>query len=449
MSNVKNAVAVLLGRKDEYELAESYYEGTVGEVFTSHALRRHLRGNTAYRVNFTRTVVDAVHNRLELANVVASTQTAQNKIGKFFEQDSFQIEANDIHLGALEYGDAYAIVWPNEDGEWEVTYNSPVTTTIIYDPETRKKSYAAKMWVNGEGNTRLNLYFPDRIEKYNAKGDLVTDGTPFQRFDTVDNPFGEVPVFHFRTHRPYGKSEAKDAWSLQDMINKTLITHMYTMDYQGAPQRYALSNYGNDAEFEDFAEDDTARENIGALKNGPGELWYMKGVTQVGQFQPADSDTFLKPVREFLKNMATVTSTPVHYFDRGASGFSGEALRSSEAPLMKKIADRQQSFGATWRDLFRFLLKQEGITSDVTVKWVSAESLDGLDTWDVMLKKINAGLSHRQALREGGYDEQLIEKIMEERAQEAAEGSYYQRKPEARVAPESTELHDAVTNEEN
>ena len=447
MSTVKNAVAVLLDRKAGYDEAQAYYEGTKGEVFASPAIRAHLRSNGAYRVNFVRTVVDAVANRLELANVVGNTQVAQAKINRIFEQDGFQLEANDIHLRACEFGDAYALVWPDSNGEWQITYEPATNMTLIYDPETRQKSHAAKMWVDLDGNTRLNLYFADRIEKYLSNGDLITTGSQFRRVDTVDNPFGEVPVFHFRTNRPYGKPEHYDGYALQDMINKTLITHMYTMDYQGAPQRYALSNFGNDSEFEDFAEGDTDRENIGALKNGPGELWYLKGVNSVGEFKPADPDNFLKPVSEFLKNLASVTSTPVHFFDRGMSGFSGQALRAAEGPLMKKIGDRQQSFGATWRDLFRFLLKQDGISADVTVKWQSAENLDGLDTWDIMLKKINAGLSHRQALREGGYDEVLIEKIMTERAQEAAEGSYYQRKPEARVAPESGELHTATTEE--
>jgi hypothetical protein len=222
---------------------------------------------------------------------------------------------------------------------------------------------------------------------------------------------------------------------------------MYTMDYQGAPQRYALASAGQDAEVEDFAEGDTDRENLGALKNGPGELWYLKGVTSVGEFKPADPETFLKPVSAFVRTMASVTATPIHYFEKTGNVPSGQALRAAEAPLLKKIGDRQQSFGATWRDLFRFILKVEGINSDVTVNWHSPEAMDGLDQWDVILKKVNAGLSHRQALREGGYDEELIEKIMTERAQEAAEGSYYQRKPEARVAAESTELHDHVTTE--
>lgn len=486
MSILSNAVAAILDRKAGYEVAEGYYNGTVGETFASSDFPRSLRLNgSKYTVNFTRVIVDAVADRLELANVVATTQEAQRKIGRIFEQPEFQLEANEIHRRALEYGDCYAIVWPDEEGNLYIDYNSPKTTTVVYDAENpRVKSYAAKMWEvpgrNVFGNPvniiRLNLYFADRIEKYRKEGN-VTGGNglgqpdPYSHYqletglnaqdtgwtliDTLENPFGEVPVFHFRTHRPYGRPEHYDAYSLQQMCNKTLITHMFTMDYQGAPQRYALSNFGNDAEFEDFNEGDTDRENLGALQNGPGELWYLKGVNQVGEFKPADPDNFLKPVREFLKSMAAVTSTPVHFFDRGASGFSGEALRAAEGPLMKKIADRQQAFGATWREIFKFILKVEGSPVDVTVKWQSPENLDGLDVWDVMLKKINAGLSHRQALREGGYDEQLIEKIMAERAEEAQTLFYVRnrgtldRKPQTRVAPESRELNEATTTETN
>ncbi len=94
--------------------------------------------------------------------------------------------------------------------------------------------------------------------------------------------------------------------------------------------------------------------------------------------------------------------------------------------------------------MFNFILSVEEIKTDLQVKWNLVESLDALGEWDVMLKKINAGLSHRQALREKGYDEDTIERIMSERAQEAAEGAYYQNSPQARVSTD-----DNAPNNEN
>lgn len=428
-------------RSQLYREAESYYDGTVSERFASAKLRHVLR-TTGHRgqQNYCRVVVDAVLNRLAVANIIGSTERATNRITEVWDYNDLDLEASEIHRRALEYGDAFAIVWPDDDGEWQIAYNSPRSTGIVYDPENpRKKLYAVKIWKQAENLTRMNVYHADRIEKYSSEGTEYTEGTNWSRIGTEDNPFGEVPVFHFRTHRPFGVPEHFQAYGAQDDINKLLATHMFTVDYQGAPQRYALSMQGDD-DVVDFGDDETERENLGSLKSEPGSLWYLKGIHGVGQFQPADPKVFMEPVKALKESLSALTDTPYHYLERGFAGVSGgEALRVAEAPLLKKVADRQISFGATWREIFTFILKVESIKARIEVKWDLVESMDALSQWDVMLKKINAGLSHRQALREAGYEEAEIERIMAERAQEAAEGAYYQRKPEARVSTDDNE----------
>jgi len=188
---------------------------------------------------------------------------------------------------------------------------------------------------------------------------------------------------------------------------------MYSVDYQGAPQRYALSNGGNASEFEDFSEDDTARENLGSLQNGPGQLWYLQGVQSVGQFPPADPDTFTKPVIEFVNAMAAITSTPTHYFAKGSYIPSGEALRVSEAPLTKKVLNRQLAFGSAWRDLFKFMIRVEGIQADVEIIWKSAETVDSVDSWDIAVRKKSVGMPLEQILLELGYDAEIAAQVAE------------------------------------
>jgi hypothetical protein len=189
---------------------------------------------------------------------------------------------------------------------------------------------------------------------------------------------------------------------------------MMTVDYQGAPQRYALSNGGNAAEMDDFSEDDTARENIGTLKNGPGELWYLQGVQTVGQFPAADPKTFTEPVNEFVNQMAAITSTPTHYFMRGSYIPSGQALRVSEAPLTKKVLNRQMALESTWKDLFLFMLKIEGISAVIDIDWSNAETVDEVDRWDVAVRKKSVGMPLEQILLELGYDAELATQISAE-----------------------------------
>lgn len=422
MSDIKKALTSIIDRRNEYIKAESYYEGNQAEIFPSLRWNRLLRNQGSdFRFNFARTVVDSVLNRTEIAAVVAPDESANQLINQFWEQNDLEIDANEIHKRALVYGDCYAIVWPDEDGTLSINYNSPLTTVVIYDEENpRKQSYAAKMWEVGMDNQKmikLNLYYPDRIEKYETFGsiEVVVPGTGFTLVETVENPWGQIPVFHFRTAKQYGRPEHEDAYGPQDAINKLVVTHMYTVDYQGAPQRYALATGGNGAEFEDFDDDATQRENLGSLKNGPGELWYLRGVDKVGEFSPADHRAFTEPIKDFVRSMASLTNTPLHYFEKTGNIPSGEALRTAEAPLLKKVEDRQIAFGSAWRDLFRFMLKIEGIETDVQIKWKAVESMDTLAAWEVAVKKRVVGVSLEQVLIEMGYDLEVARRIVAER----------------------------------
>lgn len=427
-SDIKLAVDELSERHDQYVNAENYYRGAESEVFANAKVGRvlKLRG-LDYVLNYAKTVVDTVVNRIEIASVQGTSDEANSALNEIWEQNELVLDQNEIHRRTLVYGDCYAIVWPDEDGEVQITYNSPLTTVMIYDEENpRKKKFAAKMWQTtnqfGKKIVNMNVFYADRVEKYWRQGELGlvsgNDNTWTSK-GSVDNPYGEVPVFHFRTHRPYGTPEHASAIGPQDAINKLMINHMETVDFQGAPQRWAISNFGNEAEIQGHDTDDTARENLGSLKSGPGEFWYLEGVNQVGQFASADHTQFTGPIEAYVLSMASLTNTPLHYFKSNGAVVSGEAYRHAEAPLTKKIADRQQSFASTWRSLFRFCLKIREIDSDVQIKWTNTESMDSTDAWSVAQIKLGVGMPLKRVLTEMGYDEEVADEIVKEAEAEA------------------------------
>lgn len=452
---LKEPVAALLERRDHYLKAQDYYEGSVSERFSSARFARIFRNSGNTSLNFCRPIVHAVSNRLAIASIAPNKASAKKVVTAVLDYNDFAIEEKEFYRRTCEFGDSYVIVWPDEDGNWTLSSNSPLDMTLVYDPENpRKKLYAVKSWVAGR-STYLNVYTADSITKYRAEGDTLTEGLQFALIDTVDNPFGEVPVFHFRTERPWGRPEHENAYDAQDYINKLFSTNMYTIDYQGAPQRYALANAENG--LDSYEDDDIERENINGLKSGPGEMWYLQGVSQVGQFAPADPDVFWKPIESTLEVMSSATETPLHYFRNNGSFISGEAWRTAEGVLSAKIEARKASFASTWRSIFRFILKSEGFAGvDVEIKWIESDNLDTLDQWDVMLKKINSGLSYHQALRESGYDEDTINRIFEERLaeKELIDGLYERnsdsgqlvRSEQARVSTTDNETFETETN---
>jgi len=439
MTDLSIAVNLILDKRSDYDTAQAYYEGAVEEVFASTSVKRALKKTgDHFRLNFAATPVNAVNNRLEIASVSAISDEAGSYLDRAWASNELQLEVAQVHKNALVYGDAYLVLWPFEDG-FQLFYNSPKNTVVLYDEENpRLKRCAAKVWAVSVDDsdkprckTRVNLYYADRIEKYISRAERLpmtpkpSDFEPFVDDFTdangvMPNPLGFIPVYHFRTEHPEGKPEHLMAYGAQDMINKLAITQMAANDFHGFPQRYVLANDAS-SEAADFGEDS---EGTTSRSNNPGEeLWYQS-VKEVGQFKAADPRTFLEPLREYIRSLAVITSTPVHYFQPTGNVPSGEALRVAEAPLVKKVRTRQLSFGATWREVFTAILAIGGFKEDVQVHWKSVETFDNKESWETARIKIQTGLPFAQVMSEQGYDAALVDMWDAERkaAQEASQG---------------------------
>lgn len=463
--DLMEGLQVLANASPDYHRAEMYYEATNPEFFASIRLRRALeRTGITFRFNLAKTPVDVMTDRLEInAVTVPDDEEADQILNKIWDRNLMQLESSNIHRRAGEFGDAYVIVWPSAETEGDpdtpeemgdedaldfqmvdIFYNSAKTTRLVYDSENPlRKKYAIKKWtmpaqlgIKSKPPTRVNLYYPDRIEKYvstpNSKGNQRRDWIRFQ--DDGDegwptaNPFGEIPVFHFRTGTPYGDPEHRAGYGPQDCINKLIITHCATIDYHGFPQRYFLADpsRGSD-ELADFdTSDDINRfEDTGhdsTLRSGPGEVWWLNGVRQAGQFNPPDPQVFLAPLDTYIRMMAQVTSTPLHYFDPQTYSRlppSGESIRAAEVPLLKKIRRRQITYGRAWEEVMAFALKvatwddEEGtgrITQPATViRWTPGATIDDLTGWQMMKLKQDMGVPPRQTLLEAGYEEEQVD----------------------------------------
>lgn len=428
-----------------YDKAGQYYEGTVPEVFASARLRRALLAKDVhFDLNFAKTPVNAVVDRLEIAAITSPDEAATQLISKTWADNNLDLELPDLHRRACEFGDAYLICLPVEDDNGNVTrvdmhYNSPQTVRMIYSQENpRVKEFAIKRWADGPF-VRAELYYDDRTERWttkkNVKGDKVGDWQPWPAEPEGDEPvdpeswliphdYGEIPVFHYRTDRPYGVPEHHGAYGPQNAINKLQTTHMSTVDFQGAPQRYALTEAANtdtsdlepgDFDDPDFPEytDTTGPRDSGddsSLKAGPGELWLLRGFKSVGQFDAAQPQVFLDPIMFNVRAMAQITTTPLHLFDPQGDAPSGESVRSKEAPFTRKCRNRQLSFGSTHREVWVFNLRQLGIPDAVVdVRWVPAATIDDQAGWQTVGEKVRNGVPRAQALMEAGYRKEQVD----------------------------------------
>ncbi len=134
MSDIQDALSLIVERRPHYEKAEAYYEGLESEVFLHQRWYRLLRSEGIdFKFNFIKTVVDSVLNRLEIANVQSTSDSTDAVINQTWENNDMTLDSDEIHRRALVYGDCYAIAWPNMDGQISIDYNSPLGTVIVYD----------------------------------------------------------------------------------------------------------------------------------------------------------------------------------------------------------------------------------------------------------------------------------------------------------------------------
>lgn len=423
-----------------YDQAQTYYDGKVPEVFTSVRLRRALAAhNIDFDLNFAKTPVDAVTDRLEIAGITGANDEQTTLISRIWQDNQLDLEMPDVFRRAGEYGDAYLMVLPVEDEAGtvvrvEMFYNSPQTVRVIYDEENpRRKAYTIKKWCDGP-YTRAELYYDGRTERWttgkNSKGDKPADWNPWPADPDdpesweIDNDWGEQPTFHFRTDRPYGTPEHYGAYGPQNAITKLQATHMGTVDYQGFPQRYALTETAStdtsDLEPGDFDDGDWPPNETGAgpsdsgddssLKAGPGEMMLLRGFKAVGQFDAAQPGVFLDPITFNVRAMAVICTTPLHLFDPSGDQPSGQSVRAQDAPFTKKVGNRQLSYGATLREALTFALRRLGVVDPVvTIHWKPAETIDDAEGWQTVQAKIAAGVPRRQALMEAGYRAEQVD----------------------------------------
>lgn len=327
----------------------------------------------------------------------------------------------------------------------------PYTTRVFYDPENpKKKSYALRSWVEGDGQNmtvRVNLYYADRIERWFHKGKPSQRKNAAQKWEpynadnkgaVLKNPFGEIPIYHFRTDRLYGQPDHINAYGPQLAINKLVKSHLATVDYQSFPQRYALIDPTADqagmqgADSDPFAPEDADQDpedddNESQHEADPSSVWTFSGMKDVGQFQAAEARAFLDPFDRYVKALAQATGTPFHYFDRqGERPPSGENIRQVNEFLIAKAAFRQTSLGSELRKAFTFALTLLGHDVErVNVIWEPLENVTSLVEWQAINEKILAGVPMEVALVEAGYRAEVVaewkQRKDEQEAQDKAE----------------------------
>lgn len=426
-----------------------YYEGDQPLAFASSKFNAAF--GARYRrlpANFMPLVIDAERERLIVQGFRFGKNDADRGVWRIWQDNQLDAESQIAHEIALTKGTAYAMVAPGPT----ITIEDPSETIVETAPGNRRTRLAAlKVWHDDDGYYRAYLFLPEYIYKYRSASprslDLSTDltqvawvpGPPVDESFPVRNAIGVVPIVPL-LNRPLrsgvGRSEIEPVMGNQSAINFLRFAALVGADTAALPQRWAKN-------IEVPIDPDTGRPET-PFRSGVDNLWVARRPTpeevqdygdkfpdpSFGQFPAADLKPFVDMIREEIGQMSSISRTPYHYLLGTPSSVppSGESLKASEAPLVKKVGAQAIHFGEGWEETMRVALLAAGQASkartDGETIWADPETRNEAARTDSILKQYAAGLLPDEvAWEELGYSPQQIERMKALREQEKAAAS--------------------------
>jgi len=409
------------------ELCSEYFDGNQ-DVKLDERLKSILGDQSSasdplFRLNVCRTVIRAVSERLSVTSFAVTSTSPQYAqaplpnatpaddvrllLAQIWERNKMNARAQVVHEQALARREHFVFVdWDAENAMPRFTlaprYTSPQVggngdgCFMVYENNDadQKALYGVKVWTDTEtldgklkARVRVNLYFPDRVEKY-----IIKDGKSFVPFvdettrthvvpwtDAQGNPLG-IPLIHFRNAND--RSEIWDAIPMQRAINHVLVDLLGASDLtvfriyralgfipttDGKPLNSDMSNKLT-----------IKPASVVGTPKSPSEASF-------DAIDGADPRPIIELIVALMQWTAAITDTPVSRFQLTRQVSSAESQKEGTLPLLAKCQARQVNFGTSWSSVMSLALRLwNNFNStqsfddvlDIFPQWASAEVRD-------------------------------------------------------------------------
>ena len=438
----------LAKRAHRDRILESYYDGScpIPKAIT------HARVTNAYRmlIPFAEApwgslVVDSIQDRLEVAGVRSMDPETDERVWGIWQDNGLDSESKLAHSAALTTGRAFAIVWPDDDGNPEVTIESSEQVIIEYRSGSRRHRVAAlRYWVEDKRGY-VTLYRPDGIYKFvGPKNSTEFSGTQWERRDVEDetwplnNPLGIVPVVELAVNRrlkpgPFGfaRGEFANCIGLIDRINLLTFLGLVVAFWMGFPLRGVIG--------EKILKDDDGKVIPLFDAHASGLFQIENSQASIVEYKAADRKNL--SIFGELDQLATISKTPRHYFpmENGMSNLSADAIRASEGALHAKTPTHKSSLGEGHLEILRLcgMMHDDAVNLSprATLLWKDHESRSNAERADAATKLASIGLPVPIiAEKYLGFTQDEINRLKTD----AADNAIAQLLAEAAAAPSAT-----------
>lgn len=361
-----------------------------------------------YNDNYCEMVVDAMADRLKVDRIRAADDVAQAWIDELLEANRFDGMQIDVHTAALRDGETFVMSeYSDQLGRvklaHELAWDGYTGVLVVYDRNGETIIAGAKVFYDGD-DTRVNLYYRNRVERYVAPED--GEMQPLGEEDITRNGrLGVVPIVRF-SRKKTPASELNNAIPLQDSLNRTLISMVMTGELtafsilfskgweapNGITPGMVMSAMIKDAK--------TGQPIIPSDKDQAQALTTMINAFDLKRIESGEVTQLIELAEWIINQIGTVTSTPVPGMMGGDSA-SGEALKQRDVRLVGKCQAAQVSYGNSYEDLMRMAALMQALYATT-----QPPALDGINTqWKTAQVRNDADiLAAAVQLQKWGFD---------------------------------------------
>ncbi|GGV45664.1 phage portal protein [Streptomyces spectabilis] len=315
-------------------------------------------------IGWPRVGVESLEERLDLEAFRWADGADSSELAEIAEANDLFDESSLAHLDALVYGREYLAVGSGDCGgdcPPLISAESPLDMTVRWDARVRMstaalRECAADTYLEaGPEERMLVLYLPDQTVMC-----LPSESGGWEVVDRDIHGLGVVPVVRManrqRTADRVGRSEiTPEVMSITDAACRRLMGMEVAAEFFGAPQRYILGaaeSAFQDAEGNAKSAWETYVGRVLALeRDEDGNL------PSVGQFAAHDPTGMTKIIDLYARIMSSQFGLPPHMLGYTTDNpASADAIRSTEAKLVKRSERRIRRFGASWQQAMRLAL---------------------------------------------------------------------------------------------
>lgn len=425
IADALNDLQVREAERDEYR---RFYRGEQGVHLRTPELRRQLKGSCGFSINFCKTVVESLTDRVQVKAVNASVRVDGIDDAKQREQAEkaastaatealhaiWERSALDITALAWRYSvdaDAWVGLELGNDGpilkRLDAGHVAPLddTTTFIKTGDTTGMVVTDSAVIQYQLD-RTGEWLP--VSRTNEAGEDELAVDPVLAEDGTTVPTILERIRNGDDDTEWGMSDLAVAVPQQRAINQRAIDVHQVAGVAAWPQRWLVGP-------------NAASAAVRLLTSAPGAIHGInapaEGAMELKEFSAADPTKLSATLDDLIEYLSITTGTPLSNGGVGANA-SGESRRLAQDKLTRRVMKCLLAIETALARLLESALRIQGIVADVSIDWESPEPVAIKELLETALLKQSLGVSRHTLLGELGYDPDKEEML---RASERAE----------------------------